>query len=90
MGAILAANGLGGALATQIVTPIIYNKSDEFGYRKAYLLIAGILFITTLVVLIFFKQSPKEFSKEKVRDGHKKSKSDAWEVIKHHLLYGRL
>ena len=81
MGAILAANGLGGAVATQIVTPIIYDKSDKFGYRKAYLLMALILFITAVIVMIFFKQSPKEFSKHTVRDGHKKTKGDAWQGL---------
>ena len=36
MGAVLAANGIGGALAAQIVMPIIYSEGDPFGYRKAY------------------------------------------------------
>ena len=34
MGFVLAANGVGGAVATQIVSPIIYDKNDIFGYRK--------------------------------------------------------
>ena len=43
MGQILAANGVGGAVATQIVTPIIYAPGDAFGYRNAYKLVALIL-----------------------------------------------
>lgn len=36
MSLILAANGVGAAVATQIVTPIIYAPGDAFGYRSAF------------------------------------------------------
>lgn len=35
LGFVLAANGLGGALAAQVVTPIIYQEGNPFGYRNA-------------------------------------------------------
>lgn len=85
MGAILAANGLGGAVATQILTPIIYNEADKFGFRKAYMLIAVILFVTAVIVLIFFRQSPKAFSKNNVRDGHKKGRGEKWQGIEYSI-----
>lgn len=56
MGAILCANGLGGALAAQIVTPIIYNST--FGYRNAYKLVAIILLIVGAVVVTLFRDAP--------------------------------
>ena len=56
MGAILCANGLGGALAAQIVTPIIY--SSTFGYRNAYKLVAIILLIVGVVVVTLFRDAP--------------------------------
>ncbi len=59
MGMVLAANGLGGAVATQIVSPIIYNENDIFGYRKAYLLIAVILLAVGSLIMIFFRNEPK-------------------------------
>lgn len=51
MGAALAANGLGGALAAQIVTPIIFEEGNAFGYRNAYTLVAIILAVTAVIVL---------------------------------------
>lgn len=59
MGAILASNGIGAALATQIITPIIYNSTNAFAYRKAYFLTAIILIITLVFIIIFFKDKPK-------------------------------
>ena len=45
MGFVLAANGIGGAIAAQIITPIIYDEKDAFGYRTAYKLVAIILLV---------------------------------------------
>lgn len=59
MGFILAANGVGGAFATQIVSPIIYNESISFGYRNAYRLVAVILLAVGALVVAFFRDNPK-------------------------------
>lgn len=56
MGAALAANGIGGAVAIQAVTPIIAVA----GYRIAYATIAAIVFAVGLISLILFRNSPKE------------------------------
>ena len=53
MGAVLAANGLGGALAAQIVTPIIYQEGNAFGYRSAYKLVACILLVVGALAMIY-------------------------------------
>jgi len=58
MGAILAANGLGGALAAQVVYPIIYQEGNLFGYRDAYKLVILILVITGALVLLLVKEQP--------------------------------
>ena len=58
MGFALAANGVGGAVATQIVSPIINRPGDAFGYRRAYLLMAALLAVAGVVVLIFFREFP--------------------------------
>ena len=58
MGFALAANGVGSALATQIVSPIINRPGDPFGYRKAYLLTALLLAIGGAVVLLIFREYP--------------------------------
>ena len=59
-GLILASNGLGASFAMQVLTPIIYNPDDPFGYRTAYKLICFILLGVALILLFFFKDSPKE------------------------------
>ena len=40
-GIVMSANGIGGAVAAQIITPLIEN-GETFGYRKAYLLSAAV------------------------------------------------
>ena len=59
MGFILAANGLGGALAVQIVSPIINREGDPFGYRSAYRLTAVILAVCGALILAFFRERPE-------------------------------
>ena len=58
-GAILAANGLGGAVSVQIISPIIFEEGNLFGYRNSYKLVALILTVVLLIVLFFFKENPK-------------------------------
>jgi MFS family permease len=60
LGFVLAANGLGGALAAQIVTPIIYEEGNPFGYRNAYHLITAILAVVGIVAVIFLRNHPKD------------------------------
>ena len=60
MGAVLAANGLGGALATQIVSPVI--ESDR-GWRAASLLIAAVILAVGVLTVILFRNrtaAPKQ------------------------------
>ncbi|MBE6607850.1 MAG: MFS transporter [Ruminococcaceae bacterium] len=85
MGFVLAANGIGGAVATQIVSPIIYRENDIFGYRKAYLLIAVILFAVGTLVMIFFRNDPKisAVSEEKKEKTQSKSKIPEWDGVEY-------
>ena len=72
MGAILASNGVGGAIAIQIVSPIIASSAE--GYRTAYLVVAAILASFAVVLLIFFKDKPANYNEEPVATGHRKKK----------------
>lgn len=56
MGGVLAASGVGGAAATQILSPII--ESGPYGYRNAYWVTIAILLAFSVVLLIFFKDKP--------------------------------
>ena len=76
-GLALCANGLGGALAAQIVTPIIYEEGNPFGYRNAYYLIAVILAVVGILVVTLV-QEPKAAA---AAPGKKKYKGKAWEGI---------
>lgn len=63
-GATLAANGVGGAVAVQIVSPIIYREGDPFGYRDSYLLVAVILVVMLLVIIALYREKNEEHQAE--------------------------
>ncbi len=81
MGAVLASNGLGGALAAQIVSPIIYRKSDLFGYQDAYRLVALILLIVGILIVVFLKEAPKEEQAPAKTVQKKKASGEIWSGI---------
>ena len=81
MGIALAANGLGTALLTQIVSPIIYRKGDPFGYRKAYLLTALLLAIAAVVILVFIREYPSDYDASHAPAPGKKKPKSTWKGI---------
>jgi len=78
MGFILAANGLGGALAAQIVTPIIYDETNAFGYRNAYRLVSVILLATVILIAVFFRENPKNYDNSLPVVSKKKGRGQSW------------
>ena len=81
MGAVLAANGLGGALATQIVNRIIHSDDNPLNYKKAYLTIAIILAVVGIIIFIFFKEKPKDYTESEVTEKKKPKRGRSWEGI---------
>ena len=73
MGAVLASNGLGGAIAIQIVGSII-DPTVTGSYRKAYFLIALIMAIMGAIMLLFFRDKPKGASRDALPTAEKKKK----------------
>lgn len=69
-GAVLAANGLGGAVSAQILSPIIFSK-DGNGFRDAYRIVAIILAVMLVIILVFFKERPKGAEKILVSEKRK-------------------
>jgi len=55
-GIVMSANGVGGAIAAQIISPII-NNGEVFGYRKAYWLSAAISLVITVIIVIFLRDN---------------------------------
>ena len=72
MGVVLASNGIGAAIAIQILTPFIYDNANPFGYRTAYRLVGVILLVIAVIMMIFFKNEPEEkvFLEEKAKFKH--------------------
>ena len=58
MGIILASNGIGGAIAIQVVGMFI-DPAVTGSYRTAYRVIAAVLAVTALILLLFFRNAPK-------------------------------
>ena len=78
MGLVLAANGVGAALAAQVFEPFIAN--GERGYRGAYLLTIGILASLFVIVVLFFRNTPKKTESMDFSNS-KKSRTVHWEGI---------
>jgi len=74
-GLVLAANGLGGALAMQMVSPFI--ESSPLGYRKAYWLVAVVLAVAAAVVLLLYREDPEPAAPPP----DKKARGQSWEGI---------
>ncbi len=92
MGFVLASNGIGAAIAIQILNPVI--NSGTFGYRNAYKLITLILIVVLVLILIFFKNNPVNVSKN--NDNIKQKHGDIYigipfnEAIKKPYFYAAL
>ena len=78
-GLALAANGIGGAVSAQIISPMISDPIDPFGYRNAYLVCAAIIAVAGIVVMIFLRERPKNETLEVIDT--KKRRGTAWEGI---------
>lgn len=78
LGFVLAANGLGGALAAQIVTPIIYEEGNPFGYRNAYNLVTVILVVTGILAVVFLRNQPKNETPSAPVAHKKKPRGGGW------------
>ena len=79
LGFVMASNGLGGAVATQMIGRIIDdNAAQPFAYRNAYYLVAIILAVVGVFVIIFLKD---EKTAEPVVKKTKKARGQGWDGI---------
>lgn len=76
-GLIFSANGLGGAVAVQIISPLIFN-GDPFGYRISYRVVTAILAVMFLLIVIFFREKPKNAQISDAPIGKKKARGTGW------------
>jgi len=75
MGVVLASNGIGGAIAIRLVGQII-DVNVVGSYRAAYRMIAIVIAVTAVIVLVFFRNSPKGVSAEAPAHSNKKRGKD--------------
>ena len=79
-GLVLAANGVGGAVAPQILSPIIESKTvmGRHGYQASYLLVAAILLALGVIVVLLLRERPKNAKIEPTPAGKKKARGAGW------------
>lgn len=59
-GIVLAANGFGSALSAQVVSPMLNDSANPFGYRNVYGMFIPILLALGIIFLIFIKNQPAD------------------------------
>ena len=47
---------IGSAVAVSVLTPVIYEDGNPFGYRKAYFITAAVLLVVLILVLTLYKE----------------------------------
>lgn len=89
MGVILAANGLGGAFASQLVSRFIYSSTSITGWRLSYMVTAAILAVVGVATVLIIRNDPKELgvqpiSFKKVKQS--KVRGENWDGIPYDVV----
>ena len=87
-GIVMSANGIGGAVAAQIISPLI-NNGEVFGYRKAYLLSMVIAMAISVVVLLLLKEHPEDGPVVQTDGNKKKPKGVLWPGLEYGVIKKR-
>ena len=78
-GIAFAANGVGAAVATQLISPLINAEGNPFGYRNAYYLIIAVTAVTGILTVLLLKEQPK--GGQPIPQTAKKRKGAVWHGI---------
>lgn len=89
MGFVLAANGIGGACATQILSPVINAGVD--GWRESYRITAVVLLCVGAVVILLLRNAPAQKGLKPLGDGTApgKKRGREWEGLEYRELRKR-
>ena len=82
MGFILAANGIGCAVASPVISMLINDSGNPFGYRNAFYLLAAVFALMFVLFLCLFRE-PTEAAQSDASDSPKKSRGVAWVGIEY-------
>ncbi|MBO7344609.1 MAG: MFS transporter [Clostridia bacterium] len=90
MGAVLASNGIGATIATEVLRPII--RSSTMGFRKSYIIVAITLAVIAFLMLVFYKDKSKNYlnvqkTKKKAKRGQGWTGIEFSEVVKKPYFY---
>lgn len=83
MGFVLAASGAGGALATQVLAPIIFQENNPLGYKDSYFLCAIVTLVAAVIVLALFKENPPTPINEELGKASNKKRTISWQGIEY-------
>lgn len=76
MGAVLAANGVGGAIAVSWLGTVI--EKGGVHYKNAYFIAGAAALVAGIFILIFMREQPKNYNKELPTLHKKKGRGRAW------------
>ena len=79
-GLVFASNGIGGAVAAQIITPIIYQEGNPFGYRESYIFVTISVVIVGFLVVCLLRERPTDAPITKV-PVNKKTRGVIWDGL---------
>ena len=79
MGAILAANGIGGAIAIQILSPII--EAGGSSYKNSYFIAGVAVLIIGILIAVFMREAPTEIVEVSKDISKKKKRGEPWAGI---------
>ena len=77
-GIVLCANGIGAAVAAQVITPWVYSETDPFGYRTAYKIAACVIAAAGILVVSLLREKP---GADVQTTTNKKTPEFSWEGI---------
>ena len=80
LGFVFAANGVGSLIAVDIISPIINDENNAFGYRNSYTMMAIILFIVGIIVVSLLREQPKGYVAD-TTPKKKKARKCSWSGI---------
>lgn len=77
-GIVFAANGIGGAVAAQIASPMINEEGNPFGYRTSYLVVALILLVVGVLAVVLLRERPQNDTAPLPIEKKKKVSENMW------------
>ncbi|MBQ2757888.1 MAG: MFS transporter, partial [Clostridia bacterium] len=79
MGAVLAANGVGGAIAIQLLSPVIEGGGQQ--YRNAYFISGAAVLAVGVIILLLMREAPQAGAPHDAPVKHRKKRGRTWAGI---------